>query len=79
MNSLFSRIKAGADPGFPVGGGANPVGGGADVRCGHISQNLYVKMKEFWSVGGGAPAAPPLRFANAIFYLISQRDVFLMK
>ena len=43
-----------ADPGFPVGGGAN-------LRCVHFSAKMHAKTKEMDPVGGGghAPAAPP--------------------
>ena len=56
-----------ADPGFPVGGGADPLGGGGgtDLRCVHFSAKTYVKMKEMDPVGERAPAAPP-GSANAI-------------
>ena len=40
-----------ADPGFPIGG-ANPVGRGADVQCGHFVAKMYAKMKELGPVGG---------------------------
>ena len=42
----MSRIIAVADPGFPVGGRVDLVGGGADSRGGYVSKILYVKMKE---------------------------------
>ena len=41
-----------ADPGFPVGGGANS-------RGNYVSKKLYVKRKESGPLGGHAPAAPP--------------------
>ena len=50
-----------ADPGFPIGGDVDLVGGAVDPRGGYISKILHVKMKEFGPVGGGrAPGAPPL-------------------
>ena len=51
-----------ADPGFPVGGGTNLVGGGANSRCAYVSKNLYVKMKEFRPLGGRRmpPLDPPM-------------------
>ena len=55
-----------ADLEFPIGGegGAEPLGGGANLRRGHILAKTYVKMKELDpDGGGGAPAAPP-GFAN---------------
>ena len=48
------------DPGFPIGGGHQPVGGGADLQCVHFLAKTYVKMKEIDPVGGHMPAAPPL-------------------
>ena len=57
-----------ADPGFPVGGGMDLVGGAVDPRGGYISKILHVKMKESGPMGGGGGAragrAPP-RSANA--------------
>ena len=46
-----------ADPGFPVGGGAETLGGVTDLRRGCFSAKTYAKMKEFDPVGGGG--APP--------------------
>ena len=50
-----------ADPGFPVGGGADPLGG-ANLRRIHFLVKTYVKIKEIDPVGGGGAraAAPPL-------------------
>ena len=48
-----------ADPGFPVGGVADLVGGGANSRGGYFLKNLYVKTKEFGPLGGRMLAAPP--------------------
>ena len=57
-------VFAVADPGFPVGGDADPLGGGANLRRVHFSAKTYVKTKKIDPVGGGggggAPAAPPL-------------------
>ena len=57
-----------ADPGFPVGGGVDLVGGAVDPRGSYVSKILHVKTKESGPVGGGARAgrAPP-RPANDIF------------
>ena len=50
-----------ADPGFPIRG-CLPVWGGADLRCGHFSAEVYAKMKELDLIGGvewlGTGAAP---------------------
>ena len=35
-----------ADPGFPVGGGVDLVGGAVDPRGGYVSKILHVKTKE---------------------------------
>ena len=40
-----------ADPGFPVGGGVDPLGG-VDPRHGHFSPKIYVKVKELGPIGG---------------------------
>ena len=54
-----------ADPGFPVGGGVDLVGGAMDPRGGYVSNILHVKTKESGPVGGGsrtgrAPLDPPM-------------------
>ena len=58
----------GADPGFPVGGGAPTlVGGGANPRHRHFSVKTYVKTKEFGPVGGGhAPETFVCRSATGL-------------
>ena len=48
-----------ADPGFPVGGGVDLVGGGVDSRRGYVLKILYVKTKELGPLGGGAHQARP--------------------
>ena len=58
-----------ADPGFPVGGGADPLVGGTNLQCIHFSAKMYVKMKEMDPVGGGggggrAGGAPRIRQWN---------------
>ena len=40
-----------ADPGFPVGEGADPLGG-ADLQCIHFLAKTYAKMKKIDPVGG---------------------------
>ena len=49
--SHFSHYSV-ADPGFPVGGGA-------DLRRGHFSAKTYAKTKELDPVGGGGAAGAP--------------------
>ena len=49
-----------ADPGFPIGGGANPWGG-ANLQCIHFLVKTYAKTKEIDPVGGAcAGSSPPL-------------------
>ena len=56
--------KSGADPEFLVGGGANPPGGGANLRfCQKIPKNC-MKLRTFWAVRGAPPLDPPLEVAN---------------
>ena len=57
---LFILTMPVADPGFPVGGGADPLGG-ANLRRIHFSAKTYAKTKEIDPVGGGGggPVAPP--------------------
>ena len=63
-----------ADPGFPVGGDANPLGG-ANLRCVHFSAKTYAKMKEIDPVGGGGarrrrpPLDPPIN--KSIFFILT--------
>ena len=61
-----------ADPGFPVGGGVDPLGWGMDLRHGHFLAKMYVKMKEFGPVGGRAPGTPP-RSANVLCSLVDNK------
>ena len=53
-----------ADPGFPVGGGVDPLGEGVDLRRGRFSPKMYAKTKELGAVGGAcaghAPLDPPM-------------------
>ena len=50
-----------ADPGFPVGGGgADPLGGGANLQRIHFSVKTYAKTKEIDPVGRWrVPQHPP--------------------
>ena len=47
-----------ADPGFPVGGGVDPLGG-VDLRHGCFLAKMYAKTKELGPVGGRVPGTPP--------------------
>ena len=49
-----------ADPGFPVGGGADPLGGGhRPLMCTLFGKNVCENERNGSCWGGGAPAAPP--------------------
>ena len=51
-----------ADPGFPIGGGVDLMGG-HDSRGGYVSKILYVETKESGSLGGvrlAHPLDPPM-------------------
>ena len=60
------NAHAGADPGPVLGGGANPLDGGANPIYFILFLKNPMKLKKFWSVGGGArwerppPLDPPL-------------------
>ena len=62
---MFS--EAGADPGFPVGGGADPQGSGRQHTILSNFPKNCMKLRKFWAVGGGgrepgaSPLNPPLR------------------
>ena len=67
-----------ADPGFPVGGGVDLVGGGMDSRRGYVSKILYVKTKESGPLGGGrAPDTSP-RSANDMYILQLRNEVMIL-
>ena len=55
-----------ADPGFPVRGGVDLVGGAMDPRGGYVLKILHVKMKESGPVGGARAGRAPPRSANVI-------------
>ena len=47
--------KSGADPDFPVGGGANLLGGGANLRFCQKFPKYRMKLRKFWAVAGHKP------------------------
>ena len=58
------------DPGFPVGGGAGPLGGGTDLQHVHFSAKTYAKTKEIDPVGGArAGGAPWIRQCHCIYHI----------
>ena len=67
----MNKIVSGADPGFLVGGGANPPRGGANTQICQIFPKNCMKLRKFWSVGGGARQGhprldPPLSIVNCV-------------
>ena len=56
---LLFCLYPGADPGFPVGGGADPLEGRQHTILSNFPKNC-MKSRKFWAVGGRAPGAPPL-------------------
>ena len=49
--------KLGADPGFSVGGGADPPGGRQHTILSKFPKNC-MKSRKFWTVGGREPGEP---------------------
>ena len=56
QSELINSNQTVTDPGFPVGGGIDLVGGGPNSRGSYVSKNLYVETKES---GPLASLAPP--------------------
>ena len=54
FGGLCGTALAGADPGFPVGGGANPPGGRQHTILQNFPKNC-TKLRTFWSVEGEPP------------------------
>ena len=57
-NYHFSGVNAGTDPGFPVGGGANPRGA-PTYDFAKISEKLHEIEKDWGRRGGRAWRVPP--------------------
>ena len=53
-------MTIGADPGFPVGGGADPPGGTPTYNFVKISNKNCMKSRTFWALG--PPLDPPLDY-----------------
>ena len=51
---------AGADPGFSVGGGANPPERGHQPMILSNFPKNYMKLRKFWTVGGAHAGSTPL-------------------
>ena len=61
-----------ADPGFPVGGGVDLVGGAMDPQGSYVSKLLHVKTKESGPVGEGGvrrarPLDPPMMYYKGLY------------
>ena len=54
INSPEIISYTGADPGFPVGGGADPLGGRQHTILLNFPKNC-MKSRKFWAVGGRPP------------------------
>ena len=54
-----SRPCPGADLGFPIGGGADPPGGGRQHTILSNFPENCMKSRKFWALGGLVPGAPP--------------------
>ena len=59
----FTYIS-GVDPGFPVGGGANPLREGCQHTILPNFPKNCMKLRKFWAVEGPAPGTLPLRSAT---------------
>ena len=58
MNSKYSKQNTGADPGFPVGGGADPLGGVPIYDFVKFFEKLHEIENILGRRGGRAPGAP---------------------
>ena len=71
-----------ADPGFPVGGGAELLGG-VDLQRGCFSAKTYAKMKELDPVGGAragsVPPDPPMGYGRIIILLMIFQNLIIGK
>ena len=57
---LACRHISGADPGFPIGGGANHPGGGANLWFCQYFPKHYMKLRKLWAVGGRGRRGRPI-------------------
>ena len=64
INQAIHITFAGADPGFPVGGGANPPGGRQHMILPNFAKNC-MKLRKFWAVGGARAGCAPPKSATA--------------
>ena len=55
---LVAHMTAVVDPGFPVGGGVDLVGGAMDPQGSYVLKILHVKMKASGPIGGVCRACP---------------------
>ena len=61
------RWHDGADPGFPVGGGADPLGGAPTYDFVKFSEKLHEIEKILGRRGGGRAGCAPPKSATGIF------------
>ena len=52
---MYFFLNAGEDPGFPVGGGANPQEGVPSYDFDIVFQKKTHEIEKFWAVGGAPP------------------------
>ena len=57
LSLSIGGFKAGVDPGFPVGGGANHPGERQHIKLPNFPKNC-MKLRNFWTVGGARPLHP---------------------
>ena len=62
----------GADPGFPLGGGANPPGGAPTYDFVKLSEKLH-EIEKILGRRGRAPGASSPKSANTLSYLVQWR------
>ena len=63
MFSIFGQLT-GMDPGFLIGGGANPPGRGPNIQICQIFPKKCMKLRKFWSVEGVHAGGNPLGLAT---------------
>ena len=71
-------LISGADPGFPVGGGANHPGGRQHTKLPNFPKNC-MKYSGRGGGGGGAPPAPPKSANGYIGNMIEYVHKYLLK
>ena len=73
--------RSGADPGFPVGGGADPLGGAPTYDFVKFSEKLHEIEKILGHKGvraGSAPLNPPLEMSETTDQTLKKRQFYGM-